>query len=54
MIIGKSTIRATTIPPLNDLESAIVATLSPGPYTAVVRGKNAGTGVALVEIYNLR
>jgi hypothetical protein len=49
----ESAIRATTIPPSNDLESAIVVTLSPGPYTAVVRGKNASTGVALVEVYNL-
>jgi hypothetical protein len=49
----ESAVRATTIPPPNELESAIVATLSPGPYTAVVRGKNGGTGVALVEVYNL-
>ena len=49
----ESAVRATTISPTNDLESAIVTTLSPGPYTAVVRGKNAGTGVALVEVYNL-
>ena len=32
-------IRATTIPPSNDLESAIVATLNPGSYTAVLAGK---------------
>ena len=38
-------IRATTIPPTNDLESAIVATLSPGAYTAILAGKNGGTGV---------
>jgi hypothetical protein len=49
----ESAVRATTIPPANDLESAIVATVSPGAYTAVVRGKNGGTGVALVEVYNL-
>jgi len=46
-------IMATTIPPSNNLESAIVATLSPAPYTAVVRGKNGITGVALVEVYNI-
>lgn len=46
-------IRDTTIPPLNDLESAIVATLAPGNYTAIVRGKNGGTGVGLVEGYDL-
>ena len=46
-------IRATTIPPPNDLESAIIATLPPGNYTAVLAGKNGGTGVGLVEIYDL-
>jgi hypothetical protein len=46
-------IEATTIPPTSDLESAIVATLAPGNYTAIVRGKNNTTGVGLVEVYNL-
>ena len=46
-------IKATTIPPGDDRESAIVATLSAGAYTAIVAGKNGGTGVGLVEIYNL-
>jgi hypothetical protein len=50
----QSDIEATTIPPTNDLESAIVATLTPGNYTAIVRGKNNTTGVALVEVYNLQ
>jgi CSLREA domain-containing protein len=49
----QSEIEATTIPPTNDLESAIVATLSPGNYTAIVRGVNDTTGVALVEVYAL-
>ena len=44
---------ATTIPPTNDLESAIVATLEPGAYTAIVSGKNSSTGVGLVEVYDL-
>ena len=39
--------------PGDDGESAIIATLAPGSYTAIVRGKNDSTGVALVEIYNL-
>jgi uncharacterized delta-60 repeat protein len=43
----------TKLPPPNDLESAIVATLDPGAYTAIVRGKDGGTGVALVEAYDL-
>ena len=34
-------------------ESAIVATLPPGNYTAIVRGKNIIVGVALVEVYEL-
>lgn len=44
---------ATTIPPSNDLESAIVALLPPASYTAIVRGVNDTTGVALVEVYAL-
>jgi hypothetical protein len=44
---------ATGIPPSNDLESAIVRDLAPGNYTAIVRGVNNTTGVALVEAYGL-
>jgi CSLREA domain-containing protein len=44
---------ATGIPPLNNLESAIVRTLTPGSYTAIVRGVNGTTGLALVEVYGL-
>lgn len=49
----------TGIPPTNDKESAIITDLPPvlngvgGAYTAVVRGKNNGTGVALIEVYDL-
>jgi hypothetical protein len=46
-------IEADGIPPTNDLESAIDATLAPGAYTAIVRGKNNTSGVALVEVYDL-
>ena len=46
-------IQATGIPPTNDFESAIVASLEPGAYTAIVRGKNNTSGVALVEVYDL-
>jgi hypothetical protein len=49
----EAAIRASTIPPGNDLESAIVADLAPGAYTAVVRGFRGATGVALVEVYDL-
>ena len=49
----QSEIEAAGIPPSNDRESAIVRTLLPGPYTALVRGKNDTTGVALIEVYEL-
>ena len=49
----QSEIEATGIPPQNDFESAILATLNPGSYTAIVRGTNSGTGLALVEGYDL-
>jgi len=44
---------ATTVPPSDDLESAIVRTFAPGPYTAIVRGVGDTTGIALVEVYAL-
>jgi pectinesterase len=44
---------ATGIPPSNDHEAAILATLSPGTYTAIVRGRRSTSGVALVEVYGL-
>ena len=49
----EAAIMATGIPPTNDLESAIVATLDVGSYTAIVRGKNNTTGVGLIEAYDL-
>ena len=49
----QSDIESTTIPPSNAAESAIVAVLTPGNYTAIVRGRNNTTGVALVEVYNV-
>ena len=49
----QSEIAATGIPPTNDLESAILLTVNPGSYTAIVHGKTYGVGVALVEVYNL-
>ncbi|MDQ3197836.1 MAG: hypothetical protein M3Q46_01390 [Verrucomicrobiota bacterium] len=49
----KDEIIATTVPPTNDKESAIVRRLNPGSYTAVVVGKNNATGIALVEAYGL-
>jgi hypothetical protein len=39
--------------PENDLESAILLTLLPDSYTAIVAGKDGTTGVALVEVYRI-
>jgi len=48
-------VEATTVPPKNDLESAIVRTLpaNNAAYTVIVSGKNGGTGVGVVEVYDL-
>ena len=47
-------IAATGNAPTNDLESAILITLAPGNYTAIVSGKNGGTGVGQVEVFKQR
>ena len=49
----RAAIEATGLQPSKDLESAIVATLDPGAYTAIVSGKDGTTGVGLVEAYDL-
>jgi hypothetical protein len=46
-------VEASGVKPDRDSEAAIVATLQPGIYTAIVRGKNNTQGVALAEIYDL-
>ena len=46
-------IEATGLAPENDLESAVIVTLPPGSYTAIVSGNNGGGGIALVEVYDL-
>ncbi|HTG44779.1 MAG TPA: hypothetical protein VK633_09630, partial [Verrucomicrobiae bacterium] len=46
-------IAATGIQPENDLESAIIWTLPPGQYTAVLAGRNGGVGNSLLEVYDL-
>jgi hypothetical protein len=46
-------IEATGIPPTIDAESAIVSTLAPGGYTAILSGKGETIGVGLVEVYDL-
>jgi len=44
---------AATIPPSNARESAVIATLGAGNYTAIVRGVGNATGIALVEVFDL-
>jgi hypothetical protein len=51
--VQEAAIVASGIPPTNNFESAIDATLNPGAYTAVVSGKDNTSGVALVEVYDL-
>ena len=38
-------------PPKDPREAAVVLTLQPGPYTAIVSGRGKDTGVAIVELY---
>jgi hypothetical protein len=51
---NKQAIIDSTIPPTNNLESAIVRTLTPASYTVIVRGVNNITGIAVVEVYALQ
>jgi hypothetical protein len=46
-------IEDTAVAPTNDSESALVRTLPPGNYTAIVRGQNSTTGIGLIEAYHL-
>ena len=45
-------IEGTPFQPSDDREAVIVATLSPGAYTALLTGKNGTTGIGLVELYD--
>ena len=50
---NQAAIEATGIAPTDDQESAIVRTLDPGAYTAIMRGNSGGTGIGVVEAYDL-
>ena len=52
---NKQAIIDSTIPPTNNMESAIVRTLpaNGASYTAIVRGVNNTTGIGVVEVYVL-
>ncbi len=50
----ESEIQATGLAPEDDHESAILALVMKGNYTAIVRGKNDTTGIAIVEAFRLQ
>ena len=49
----KTEIEATGLQPSNDAEAALITTLAAGTYTVIERGKQATTGIGLIEIYDL-
>ena len=49
----ESAITSTGLAPANDTEAAIILSLPPGSYTAILTGSNGGTGVGLIEVYDL-
>jgi hypothetical protein len=49
----QSDIEATGISPTNDRESAVLRWVPMGPQTAILRGKNNGTGIGLLEFYDV-
>ena len=49
----QSAITSTGLAPTNDLEAAFTAVLPAGAYTAILAGKNGGTGVGLIEVFHL-
>ena len=44
---------ASVSEPTNPREGALLLPLGPGDYTAIVRGADGGTGIGLVEIYDV-
>jgi hypothetical protein len=49
----RALLEAAGLAPSHDEEAALVETIAPGAYTAIVRGSNGTTGVGLVEAYNI-
>lgn len=49
----ETTLRVANLAPANDEEAALVESLPPGAYTAIMRDKNANGGVGLIEVYRL-
>jgi hypothetical protein len=50
----RDAIENSGLTPSNDLESAIITTVPAGSYTAIIRGVNDSSGVALAEVYNIQ
>jgi uncharacterized delta-60 repeat protein len=50
----RALIEAAALAPNHDEEAALIETVAPGAYTAIVRGNNRTTGVGLVEAYNIQ
>jgi len=50
---NRAQVQSSGMAPTDDRESAILVTLAPGSYTAIVRGAHGTTGVALAEVYML-
>ena len=46
-------IESADLAPPDNRESAIFTSLAAGNYTAIVRGRNQTTGIALVEVYRV-
>ena len=51
--VSAAQLTAHGLAPQDALESGIFAPLPPGAFTAILAGKNGGTGIGLVEIYNV-
>jgi hypothetical protein len=51
--VQRAAIEAAGLAPSHAVEAALVETVAPGAYTAIVRGHNRTTGVGLVEVYNI-
>ena len=49
----RAAIEAAGLAPIHDEEAALVETVAPGAYTAIVRGSGRTTGVGLAEVYHL-
>jgi hypothetical protein len=52
--VSAAQLTANGLAPSNPKESGIFTSLPPGAYTAVLQGSGSGTGIGLIEIYNLQ